>query len=97
MPFDRLKAKGKAIVLCHHLRNRKARTQELRNSGAQDLDQFADTILILKRKRTATSDQTTLHYTLRNAPEQMCSTCRYRGDRATTRAERIGKYPMPMW
>ena len=67
--IDRLKAQGRAIVLCHHLRKPQgedAGAAELRGAG---LDQFADTILILKRKRTATSDHTTLHYTLRNAPE----------------------------
>ena len=67
--IDRLKAKGKAIVLCHHLRKPQgedAGAAELRGAG---LDQFADTILILKRKKTATSDTTTLHYTTRNGPE----------------------------
>lgn len=67
--FDRLKAKGKAIVLAHHLRKPQGEDlgqQELRGAG---LDQFADSILILQRKRTATSDRTTLHYTLRLAPE----------------------------
>jgi hypothetical protein len=67
--IDRLKAQGKAVVLCHHLRKPQGEDHgaaELRGAG---LDQFADSILILKRKRTPTSDQTTLHYTLRNAPE----------------------------
>ena len=67
--IDRLKAQGRAVVLCHHLRKPQgddAGAAELRGAG---LDQFADTILILKRKRTATSDTTTLHYTTRNAPE----------------------------
>jgi len=67
--IDRLKAQGKAIVLCHHLRKPQgedAGAAELRGAG---LDQFADSILILKRKRTATSDTTTLHYTTRNGPE----------------------------
>ncbi len=67
--IDRLKAQGKAVVLCHHLRKPQgedAGAAELRGAG---LDQFADSILILKRRRTPTSDQTTLHYTLRNAPE----------------------------
>ena len=67
--FDRLKGQGKAVVLCHHLRKptgEDAGAAELRGAG---LDQFADSILILRRKRTATSDRTTLKYTLRNAPE----------------------------
>lgn len=68
--IDRLKAKGKAIVLCHHLRKptggEDAGAAELRGAG---LDQFADSILILHRKRRANSDQTSLTYTLRNAPE----------------------------
>jgi hypothetical protein len=67
--LDRLKGQGKAIVLCHHLRKSGQEdhgAQELRGAG---LDAFADSILILKRKRTATTDRTTLHYTLRNAPE----------------------------
>lgn len=67
--FDRLKARGKALVLAHHLRKPQGEDlghQELRGAG---LDQFADSILILRRKRTATSDRTTLHYTLRLAPE----------------------------
>jgi len=67
--IDRLKAQGRAIVLCHHLRKPQgedAGAAELRGAG---LDQFADSILILKRKRTATSDTTTLHYTTRNGPE----------------------------
>ena len=67
--LDRLKAQGKAIVLCHHLRKSQgedAGAAELRGAG---LDAFADSILILKRKRTAHSDRTELHYTLRNAPE----------------------------
>ena len=68
--IDRLKAKGKAIILCHHLRKptggEDAGAAELRGAG---LDQFADSILILHRKRGATSDRTSLTYTLRNAPE----------------------------
>jgi len=67
--IDRLKAQGRAVVLCHHLRKPQGEDHgaaELRGAG---LDQFADSILILRRKRTPDSDRTTLHYTLRNAPE----------------------------
>ncbi|GAB4371380.1 MAG: hypothetical protein Kow00128_19200 [Deltaproteobacteria bacterium] len=67
--LDRLKGAGKAVVLCHHLRKTGQEdhgAQELRGAG---LDAFADSVLILRRKRTATTDKTTLHYTLRNAPE----------------------------
>jgi AAA domain len=67
--LDRMKGQGKAVVLCHHLRKSGQEdygAQELRGAG---LDAFADSILILRRRRTPTSDRTTLHYTLRNAPE----------------------------
>jgi hypothetical protein len=66
--LDRLKAKGKAIVLVHHVRKPTGEDHgiaELRGAG---LDNYLDAALILKRKVTPTSDKTTLHYTLRNAP-----------------------------
>jgi len=64
--IDRLKAKGKAIVLVHHLRKPQgtdAGAAELRGAG---LDAFADSILLLARKRHRGEERFTIKYVLRH-------------------------------
>jgi phage/plasmid primase-like uncharacterized protein len=67
--FDRLKAKGKAIVIVHHLRKPQrdvnAGAAELRGAG---LDAFADTILLLSRKK-GEEKRFNLKYILRHDEE----------------------------
>ena len=67
--IDRLKATGKAIVLVHHLRKPQgtnAGAAELRGAG---LDAFADSILLLSKKRTGGTDRYKLRYILRHDEE----------------------------
>ncbi len=68
--FDRLKATGKGIVVVHHLRKPKEGTDagaaELRGAG---LDAFADSILLLARKRTTGAERFGLRYVLRHDEE----------------------------
>lgn len=63
--MDRLKSKGKAVVLCHHLRKPglvDAGAAELRGAGYSE---FADSILLLARKKAGTAERFTLRFTLR--------------------------------
>lgn len=67
--LDRLKAKGKAVVIVHHLRKptgTDAGAAELRGAG---LDAFSDGILLLSRKKKNTGDRFTLKYVLRHDEE----------------------------
>jgi hypothetical protein len=67
--LDRLKAKGKAIVLVHHLRKPQgtdAGAAELRGAG---LDGYADSILLLSRKKTGADERFALKYVLRHDEE----------------------------
>lgn len=67
--LDRLKAKGKAIVLVHHLRKPQgtdAGAAELRGAG---LDGYADSILLLSRKKTGAEERFNLKYVLRHDEE----------------------------
>jgi hypothetical protein len=67
--FDRLKAKGKAIVIVHHLRKPQgvdSGAAELRGAG---LDAFADTILLLSRKKSGGDKRFNLKYILRHDEE----------------------------
>jgi len=67
--LDRLKAKGKAIVLVHHLRKPQgtdAGAAELRGAG---LDGYADSILLLSRKKTGENERFALKYVLRHDEE----------------------------
>lgn len=67
--IDRLKATGKAVVLVHHLRKPQgvdAGAGELRGAG---LDAFADSILLLARKRQRGEERFTIKYVLRHDEE----------------------------
>lgn len=67
--MDRLKARGKAIIIAHHLRKPQgtdAGAAELRGAG---LDAFLDSGLILSRKKTRQSERFTLRYILRHDEE----------------------------
>ena len=67
--FDRLKATGKAVIIAHHLRKptgNDAGAAELRGAG---MDAFADSILILSRKKVPAGDRFTLKYILRHDEE----------------------------
>jgi hypothetical protein len=67
--LDRLKARDKGIVLVHHLRKPQGvdiGPGELRGAG---LDGYADSILLLSRKKTGTGDRFTLKYILRHDEE----------------------------
>jgi hypothetical protein len=67
--IDRLKAKGKGIVLVHHLRKptgSDAGAAELRGAG---LDAFSDSILLLSKKRSGKAERFKLRYILRHDEE----------------------------
>lgn len=67
--MDRLKAAGKSIVVLHHLRKpgvSDAGVSELRGAG---LDAFADSILVLSRKRQDAGNRFLLRFTLRHDEE----------------------------
>jgi len=64
--FDRVKADGKTVFLVHHLRKAQgtdAGISELRGAG---LDGFADSVIILQRKREQSDDRFSLRFTTRN-------------------------------
>ena len=67
--FDRLKSTGKAIVIAHHLRKSTgidAGAGELRGAG---MDAFADSIMILSKRKSPSGDRFTVRYTLRHDEE----------------------------
>lgn len=67
--FDRVKDRGKAIVIAHHLRKPQgtnAGAAELRGAG---LDAYMDGALILSRKKSGHSERFTVRYILRHDEE----------------------------